>query len=84
MVADTQYYDTLCVSPLATELEIKKAYRKLAITTHPGRVCPRTPCGSFTDPPQIKIPGMNRPWDVFKRYAPHLSMTHVETELLDW
>lgn len=37
MVVDTAYYDALGVKPDATELEIKKAYRKLAIITHPGR-----------------------------------------------
>lgn len=38
MVVDTAYYDTLGVQPTATELQIKKAYRKLAIVHHPGRV----------------------------------------------
>lgn len=40
MVVDTSYYDILGVKPDATDIEIKKAYRRAAITHHPG-TCPR-------------------------------------------
>ena len=47
MVVDTTYYDTLGVKPDATDIEIKKAYRRAAITHHPG-ACARLLPAPFT------------------------------------
>ena len=47
MVVDTTYYDALGLKPNATEIEIKKAYRKLAVTTHPGSISKYMPVCSY-------------------------------------
>lgn len=67
MVADTAYYDTLGVAPTASELDIKKAYRKLAIVTHPGMSVARS--SPFSNFLQIRTPGMKPPTKDSKPYA---------------
>ena len=51
MVVDTAYYDVLGVKTNATDIEIKKAYRRAAITHHPGNVHP-----AYSPPPRHSCP----------------------------
>jgi len=49
MVVDTKYYDLLGVSPSASESEIKKAFKKLALKVHPDKNPDEAACEKFIE-----------------------------------
>lgn len=48
-VACRDFYDLLNVPNHATDNQIKRAYRKLALKYHPGKHQPRFPSGTLSD-----------------------------------
>lgn len=74
MVVDTAYYDQLGVKPGASELDIKRAYRKLAIIHHPGEETfpapsssPRLPADRRTSNIKTRTPTTPLPTNASRR-----------------
>ncbi|TNY19315.1 hypothetical protein DMC30DRAFT_448066 [Rhodotorula diobovata] len=61
MVADTKLYDALGVAPGASDAEIKKAYRKLALRHHPDKQSSTTD-GAPADPTRFQE--IQHAWEV--------------------
>ena len=63
MAVDTTYYDALGVAPTASELEIKKAYRKLSKIYHPDKAAASN---ISPEEAQKKMAAVNEAYEVLK------------------